>query len=115
VAIHLAVDRGLPQSLRLLRNDKQSVFICSAHDAVCLRWNATSGRVWITDAARRRPEVAIHLSARAVSSHFGDAYCPSTHAKINGATIVASLSITNFGVVAASFPQVIFSLGTAPE
>jgi hypothetical protein len=27
VAIHLAVDRGLPQSLRLLRNDKHGVFI----------------------------------------------------------------------------------------
>jgi len=29
--------------------------------------------------------------------------------------MVASLSTMNFGVVAASLPQVIFSLGTAPE
>ena len=43
------------------------------------------------------------------------AYCPSTHAKSKGAQIVASLSITNFGVEAASLPQVIFSFGTAPE
>src|SRR5262245_54271214 len=42
-------------------------------------------------------------------------YHPSTFAKINGATIVASDSITNFGVSAPSFPQVIFSFGTAPE
>ena len=42
-------------------------------------------------------------------------YHPNTHAKINGATIVASLSTINFGVVISSLPQVIFSLGTAPE
>ena len=29
--------------------------------------------------------------------------------------MVASLSIINLGVSGASFPQVIFSLGTAPE
>src|SRR5205807_1118654 len=33
----------------------------------------------------------------------------------HGAQIVASLSTTNFGVEAASLPQVIFSFGTAPE
>lgn len=43
------------------------------------------------------------------------AYCPSIHAKINGATIVASLSTINFGVFMSSLPQVIFSFGTAPE
>ena len=42
-------------------------------------------------------------------------YCPSTQAKIKGTQIVASLSTTNFGVEAASLPQVIFSFGTAPE
>src|SRR5262245_36302823 len=42
-------------------------------------------------------------------------YQPSTSAKMSGATIVASDSITNFGVVAASFSHVIFSLGIAPE
>ena len=42
-------------------------------------------------------------------------YHPSTFAKINGATMVASLSMTYFGVSFASLPQVIFSFGTAPE
>jgi hypothetical protein len=36
-------------------------------------------------------------------------------AKTNGATIVASDSITNRGVPTFSFPHVIFSFGTAPE
>ena len=34
---------------------------------------------------------------------------------MSGATMVASDSIMNFGVAAESLPQVIFSLGTAPE
>src|SRR6266496_461472 len=42
-------------------------------------------------------------------------YQPSTHANISGATIVASLSTIYFGVLISSLPQVIFSLGTAPE
>ena len=42
-------------------------------------------------------------------------YQPNIHAKINGATMVASDSTMNFGVSASSLPQVIFSLGTAPE
>ena len=33
---------------------------------------------------------------------------------MSGATMVASDSIINFGVSKPSFPQVIFSLGTAP-
>src|SRR5437763_1876037 len=40
---------------------------------------------------------------------------PKIFAKISGATIVASDSITNRGVSTLSFPHVIFSLGTAPE
>jgi hypothetical protein len=40
---------------------------------------------------------------------------PRTFAKSNGATIVASDSITNRGVSTFSFPHVIFSFGTAPE
>ena len=40
---------------------------------------------------------------------------PKTFAKTNGATIVASDSITNRGVSTFSFPHVIFSFGTAPE
>jgi len=42
-------------------------------------------------------------------------YFPSTQLKINGATMVASLSTMNFGVFWPSLPQVIFSFGTAPE
>ena len=42
-------------------------------------------------------------------------YSPNIQEKINGATIVASLSTINFGVSASNLPQVIFSLGTAPE
>ena len=43
------------------------------------------------------------------------AYWSSTQAKICGATMVASDSMTNLGVSADSLPQVIFSFGTAPE
>lgn len=42
-------------------------------------------------------------------------YQPSTLAKISGATMVASDSMTKRGVSMASLPQEIFSLGTAPE
>ena len=34
---------------------------------------------------------------------------------MSGTTIVASDSMTNFGVSTPSLPHVIFSLGTAPE
>src|SRR4029079_13381748 len=40
---------------------------------------------------------------------------PKIFANTNGATIVASDSITNRGVSTFSFPHVIFSFGTAPE
>jgi hypothetical protein len=42
-------------------------------------------------------------------------YCFSNHANINGTTMVASDSTINLGVWISSFPQVIFSFGTAPE
>jgi len=42
-------------------------------------------------------------------------YQPRTWAKISGATIVASDSMMYLGVFTPSLPQVIFSLGTAPE
>ena len=42
-------------------------------------------------------------------------YQPKILAKMSGATIVASDSIMNFGVSIFNLPQVIFSLGTAPE
>jgi len=40
---------------------------------------------------------------------------PSTCANTSGATMDASDSIMYFGVSMPSFPQVIFSFGTAPE
>ena len=42
-------------------------------------------------------------------------YQPRTWAKISGATMVASDSMMYLGVFTPSLPQVIFSLGTAPE
>ena len=42
-------------------------------------------------------------------------YAPNIQEKINGATIVASLSTINLRVSASNLPQVIFSLDTAPE
>ncbi len=60
-----------------------------------------------------RANVPGYVSARAQAQR--EASSASTYAKISGATIVASDSITNRGVSIASFSQVIFSLGTAPE
>jgi hypothetical protein len=40
---------------------------------------------------------------------------PKILANMSGATIVASDSTMNFGVSIFNLPQVIFSLGTAPE
>ncbi len=45
----------------------------------------------------------------------GWSYCPMISANISGATMVASDSIMYLGVSMPSLPQVIFSLGTAPE
>ena len=42
-------------------------------------------------------------------------YQPRTFANTSGATMVASDSIINRGVVERSLPHVIFSFGTAPE
>jgi len=42
-------------------------------------------------------------------------YHPSTYAKISGATMVASELMANLGVSMSSLPQVIFSVGLAPE
>jgi len=48
--------------------------------------------------------------------HVGGAgYSPSTYEKMSGATMAASELIMKRGVWASSLPQVIFSLGTAPE
>ena len=45
----------------------------------------------------------------------GVAHQSSTSANTSGATMEASDSMTNLGVSTPSFPQVIFSFGTAPE
>src|SRR4030095_14203093 len=55
-------------------------------------------------------EISLAIRRRAAGRHQ-----PKTFAKTNGATIVASDSITKLGVSTFSFPHVIFSLGTAPE
>ena len=56
-----------------------------------------------------------NISSPAMTGISSVDYQPSRYAKISGATIVASDSITNLGVWISSLPQVIFSLGTAPE
>lgn len=48
------------------------------------------------------------------ADNFQPIHQPRTQANMRGATMVASLSTTNRGVFTPSFPQVIFSLGTAP-
>ena len=56
-----------------------------------------------------------HASAEVYFLRFPKIYQPSTHANTKGATMVASLSIMYLGVFISSLPQVIFSLGCAPE
>ncbi len=63
---------------------------------------------------RRRPRPSGTETGTETGTGTGN-YQPRTHAKMRGATIVASDSMTNFGVSTSSLPQVIFSLGTAPE
>ena len=58
---------------------------------------------------RERPREASSISRSLIVQS------ASTYAKMSGATMVASDSIMNFGVVMSSFSHVIFSLGTAPE
>jgi hypothetical protein len=51
-----------------------------------------------------------------ITTHlFSARYHPRIQAKIKGATMVASDSMMYLGVSNESFPQVIFSFGTAPE
>ena len=62
---------------------------------------------------------AVHQRAADEAGAAGDedrlVHQPRTCANISGATIVASDSTMNLGVSMASFSQVIFSLGEAPE
>ena len=63
---------------------------------------------WLSTGAQ--PCLAISAFASA-----GWALHSSSALSISGATIVASLSITNIGVVSVSLSHVIFSFGVAPE
>ena len=56
----------------------------------------------------------VKVIAKAIGS-YSASYQPKIYAKISGATIDASDSMMNFGVSSPNLPQVIFSLGTAPE
>ena len=74
------------------------------------RVNRRSLFSWHFGALRRamvkaRPEIAEAVAR----------YQPKTDAKTSGATMVASDSIRNIGVSSSSLPQVIFSVGNAPE
>ena len=71
-----------------------------------------AGRVLHPGAASDARRSGRRAAARVAA---GDLYKPSTRAKIRGATIVASDSMTNDGVSGPSLPHVIFSFGTAPE
>ena len=69
---------------------------------------------------RRRGAVSLeHSQLKATAAgrvwRRGNGYQPRTYEKISGATIVASDSTMNFGVLMPSLPHVIFSFGTAPE
>ena len=65
-------------------------------------------------AAKSRPTISATAPKKMQASR-GSGYQPKTLANTNGATMVASDSIMNFGVSTLSLPHVIFSLGTAPE
>jgi hypothetical protein len=64
---------------------------------------------------RRQKKTAGVLRLRQFEMFAESIYQPNTCAKINGATMVASDSMTYLGVFTPSLPHVIFSLGTAPE
>jgi hypothetical protein len=90
------------------RCDLRPKFGVGGFDGAIGRWSVRVGAASDErDQKYRAAECAIH----AVVAD----YQPRTSAKISGATMLASLSTMNFGVSTASFPQVIFSLGTAPE
>ena len=65
----------------------------------------------LSDGRSPPPRRALRLTG----CRFVVAYWSSSHAKMSGATIVASDSTMNFGVSMPSLPHVIFSFGTAPE
>ena len=70
---------------------------------------------WRLDICSRPLAIANSQKVSSNSKSIRAPHQPRIFANINGATIVASDSITKRGVSTLSFPQVIFSLGTAPE
>ena len=71
--------------------------------------------LWLIAAANLFPDRGKHFHPLARNDSTFCAHIPSMYANISGATMVASLSTMNFGVLISSLPQVIFSFGTAPE
>jgi len=91
------------------------VDFASLHPAGCLRQSFSLRS--IVSPFQRQPSVALSPACQSARLWliFPLRYQPRILAKINGATMVASDSMMNFGVFSPSLPQVIFSLGTAPE
>ncbi len=92
--------------------------------SICLTWlQAAANSPRAVDCLPQgitRPSRRVNPSGRttprgAVRPPAGSAYIPRIWAKMSGATMEASDSMMYFGVSMPSFPQVIFSLGTAPE
>jgi hypothetical protein len=81
---------------------------CFFDDLISIRHDSEIFEIMATQSDGLRKNVSKHDAARLY-------YHPNIQAKINGATMVASLSTMNFGVLISSLPQVIFSFGTAPE
>lgn len=69
-----------------------------------------TGLIHKNAANRKKSRLSIKVKKTKIVFHH-----PRIWANINGATIVASLSIIYLGVFDPSLPHVIFSLGTAPE
>lgn len=95
-----------------------------SHFSTCLTWlQAAANSPRAVDCLPQgitRPSRRVNPSGRttprgAVRPPAGSAYIPRIWAKMSGATMEASDSMMYFGVSMPSFPQVIFSLGTAPE
>lgn len=70
---------------------------------------------WLGHLCHPRSFAFICVHSRLKNSSTPADQSPRMYAKISGVTMVASDSIMNLGVSTSSLPQVIFSLGTAPE
>ena len=74
--------------------------------------NEYRGRVFATMESMVNSVMMVSMALAGIASQY---YSPRIIANIRGATMLASLSMMYFGVSMPSFPQVIFSFGTAPE